>query len=108
MLKKQEISTGARAKGGSSVDFNTGSWRALRPIIDINKCIHCMLCYLYCPDNSIVIIKESAKLKGNPEVIGIDLQHCKGCSLCSQVCPIHCIKMISEEEAKNNDKNNEN
>ena len=100
LQKKQDISIGARAEGGSAVDFNTGSWRALRPIIDTNKCIHCMLCYIYCPDNAVCIIKESAKQKGNPEVTGIDIKHCKGCSICSSVCPVKCIKMVSEEEAK--------
>ncbi|MEM4637569.1 MAG: 4Fe-4S dicluster-binding protein [Candidatus Woesearchaeota archaeon] len=102
LLKKDEISTGAKAPGGSSEEFNTGTWRAIRPIIDTNKCIHCMLCYLYCPDNAVCILKESVKQNGNPEIIGIDLKHCKGCSICSQVCPVHCIKMVPEEEAKKN------
>ncbi|GIU69274.1 MAG: pyruvate synthase subunit PorD [Candidatus Woesearchaeota archaeon] len=99
LLKKDEISKGAKTEGGSSEEFNTGTWRALRPIIDKNMCINCMLCYLYCPDNSITIIKEGPD--GNPVIKGIDLKHCKGCSICSQVCPVHCIKMIPEEEAKN-------
>ncbi|MGV8151428.1 MAG: 4Fe-4S dicluster-binding protein [Candidatus Woesearchaeota archaeon] len=102
MLKnKNEISIGARAVGGSSQDFDTGTWRAMRPIIDKDKCINCMLCYIYCPDNALTILKEGKD--GNPILTGVDLKHCKGCSICSQVCPVHCIKMISEEEAKKND-----
>lgn len=98
LLKKDEISIGAKAIGGSSEKFNTGTWRVKRPVIDMNKCIHCMFCYLYCPDNAICIIKESIKQNNNPEVVGIDLNHCKGCSICSKVCPVHCIKMIPEED----------
>ena len=101
LKNKEEISTGAQAVGGSSVDFNTGTWRAIRPIIDTSRCINCMLCFLYCPDNAVMIKKEGKD--GNPEVTGIDLKHCKGCSICSQVCPVHCIKMIPEEEGKRND-----
>jgi len=100
----KEISIGARVEGGSSKNFNTGNWRANRPTIEMNKCIHCMMCYLYCPDNSIKIIKESAKQKGNPEVIGVDLDHCKGCAICSSVCPVKCITMMPEVEAAKKEK----
>jgi len=95
----KEISIGARVEGGNSVQFNTGSWRAMRPVIEFNKCIHCMLCYLYCPDNAVKIIRESPNQKGNPEVIGIDTDHCKGCAICHSVCPVKCITMIPETEA---------
>jgi pyruvate ferredoxin oxidoreductase delta subunit len=95
----KEISIGARAEGGSSRKFNTGNWRAVRPSIELNKCINCMLCYLYCPDNSIKIVVESPNQKGNPEVIGVDYDHCKGCAICSSVCPVKCITMMPEVEA---------
>ena len=104
MKNYQEISIGARAEGGSSVDFNVGSWRAIRPVIDLNKCIHCMLCFLYCPDNSIMIVKESSRLNENPEIVGIDLNHCKGCGICKSVCPVKCITMIQENDALRKDK----
>jgi pyruvate ferredoxin oxidoreductase delta subunit len=99
-----QISIGARAEGGSSTKFNTGNWRAMRPSIEFNKCINCMLCFLYCPDNSIKIVADSPKQKGNPEVVGIDLDHCKGCAICSSVCPVKCITMIPEVEATKRDK----
>jgi len=101
---KDEISIGARAEGGSSVEFNTGSWRALRPNINLDKCIHCMMCFLYCPDNAVKIIKNSDKQGGNPEVIDVDLKHCKGCSICSSVCPVKCIVMEKETDALKRDK----
>jgi pyruvate ferredoxin oxidoreductase delta subunit len=99
----KDISIGARAEGGSTEQFNTGSWRAIRPNINLDKCIHCMLCFLYCPDNAVKIIKYSDKQGGNPEVIGIDLKHCKGCSICSSVCPVKCITMEKETDALKRD-----
>jgi pyruvate ferredoxin oxidoreductase delta subunit len=104
----KELSPGARVEGGSSVNFNTGSWRAMRPSIQLDKCINCMLCFLYCPDNSIKIIQVSDKQKGNPEVTGIDLDHCKGCGLCANVCPVKCIIMESETESVKKDKEKKN
>jgi len=100
----KEISIGARAEGGSSQKFNTGNWRNIRPVIDLSKCIHCMLCFLYCPDNALLIIKESPKQKGNPEIIGVDLEHCKGCAICHSVCPVKCITMVPETEEAKKDK----
>ncbi|MGV8172305.1 MAG: 4Fe-4S dicluster-binding protein [Candidatus Woesearchaeota archaeon] len=100
---KSEISVGARAEGGSTLEFNTGSWRALRPNINLDKCVHCMLCFLYCPDNAVKIIKVSDKQGGNPEVIGVDTKHCKGCSICSSVCPVKCITMEKETDALKRD-----
>ena len=102
LMNKTEMSQGARADGGSSVEFNTGTWRAMRPIIEKDKCINCMLCYLYCPDNSITITKEGPN--SLPVLTGVDLKHCKGCSICAHVCPVKCIHMISEDEAKKGDK----
>jgi pyruvate ferredoxin oxidoreductase delta subunit len=93
----KEITIGARSEGGSSQNFNTGGWRAMRPNIDMDKCIHCMMCFLYCPDNSIKIIKESKNKGNNPEVTGIDLDHCKGCGICASVCPVKCITLVGEK-----------
>lgn len=102
LKNKDEISIGARAVGGSSVEFNTGSWRAIRPVIKLDKCINCMLCFLYCPDNAVMIDKTGAK-DGNPKITGVDLKHCKGCSICSSVCPVKCITMVKETDALKTD-----
>jgi 2-oxoacid:acceptor oxidoreductase delta subunit (pyruvate/2-ketoisovalerate family) len=65
--------------GGTSRHFLTGTWRTERPVLDLQRCIHCMLCWLYCPDSSI--------LARDGRVVGIDLDHCKGCGVCAAVCP---------------------
>ena len=67
----------------------TGSWRAVRPVIDTDKCTRCRLCWIYCPDAAIHIGEDGA--------ISIDYTYCKGCGICGRECPTHAINM--EEEA---------
>jgi pyruvate ferredoxin oxidoreductase delta subunit len=71
----------------------TGSWRVLRPVIDLTLCIParknkiaCFTCWLYCPD--VVITKTI------PPVI--DYEYCKGCGICAEECPADAIKMVEE------------
>jgi len=73
---------------GNSIAYETGGWRAHRPIIDMAACTHCMMCWLYCPD--MAILTQDRKLQG------VDLAHCKGCGICAQVCPVKCITMVEE------------
>jgi len=75
---------------GNAINYKTGSWRTFKPVRDEEKCTHCLLCWIYCPDSSIIV--EDGKVKG------IDYEHCKGCGICSTQCPVNAIKMI--EEAK--------
>jgi 2-oxoacid:acceptor oxidoreductase delta subunit (pyruvate/2-ketoisovalerate family) len=75
---------------GNAIQYNTGNWRAFRPVLNLEKCTHCLMCWLYCPDVS-VIVKDS-------KMIGFDLEHCKGCGVCADVCPPKCISMHPEAE----------
>ena len=75
---------------GNAIEYETGSWRAFRPIVDINKCTHCLLCWMYCPDVSIIV--EDSRM------VGVDYDHCKGCGVCADVCPPKCISMHPENE----------
>ena len=77
---------------GNARTYNTGSWRASRPIRDEEKCTDCLICWIYCPDSSIIV-------KDN-KIVGIDLEHCKGCGICATECPKKAIKMIPEGEAR--------
>lgn len=81
----------------TSLIYLTGSWRLERPIFDPQKCVQCLMCWLVCPDSSIIL--------ENGKVVGIDYDHCKGCGLCSLQCPpkAKALKMVLEaelEEAK--------
>lgn len=79
-------------EAGNSHGYETGSWRSFRPIHDEEKCTNCLLCWVYCPDSSIVV--EEGKF-GH-----FDYDHCKGCGICAQECPpkASAIKMIDELE----------
>ncbi len=77
---------------GNSVEYETGAWRSSRPILDKEKCTHCMFCWLFCPDGSIRV--------ENGKVMGIDLAHCKGCGICAAECPRKAISMMEEIAAK--------
>jgi pyruvate ferredoxin oxidoreductase delta subunit len=73
---------------GTAKEYKTGSWRSRRPVVDKEKCINCMICWMYCPDNSILVEKGEMK--------GFKLTHCKGCGICANQCPKEAIVMIEE------------
>jgi pyruvate ferredoxin oxidoreductase delta subunit len=85
---------GAILDAGSSMRNNTGSWRTYVPVRDYAKCIHCLRCWILCPD-SAVLVKDG-------KVVGTDLEHCKGCGICAKECPpkVQCIAMKLESEMK--------
>jgi len=72
-------------KAGSAMDYNTGSWRTFKPVVDHSKCINCLQCWIYCPDSAI-LVKDG-------KMAGYDYEHCKGCGICASICPVKCIKM---------------
>lgn len=83
---------GLITEAGNSQDYETGSWRAHRPLIDMDKCSHCMICWVYCPDSSIMV--KDGKLAG------VDYTHCKGCGICAHECPRKAITMVEEASVK--------
>jgi NADPH-dependent glutamate synthase beta subunit-like oxidoreductase len=48
-------------------------------------CVGCDLCFLLCPDISIMKQGENA--------YGVNKDYCKGCSICATICPRHVIEM---------------
>jgi len=73
---------------GNSVLYLTGGWRSDRPIWNRDNCNDCMLCWVHCPDSSILV--EDQKMTG------IDLDHCKGCGVCVLECRFDALEMIPE------------
>jgi pyruvate ferredoxin oxidoreductase delta subunit len=78
------------AEPGSASNYQSGDWRAQRPILDREKCDKCGLCWLYCPDAAIKPLYDG--------YYEIDLYYCKGCGICAKECRRGAIKMILEEE----------
>ncbi len=73
------------APGASGI---TGYWRTVKPVIDGDKCIKCILCWLYCPEDTIIRREDDS--------VYVDYQYCKGCGICADVCPVDAIKMVPE------------
>ena len=91
------VSGGYIPQAGNALEYETGGWRSARPVRDDEACIDCLFCWIYCPDNAIVVSDESVKGQG------IDVAHCKGCGICAAVCPKDCIEMIAESEFSGGD-----
>lgn len=81
---------GLIVEAGNATNYETGSWRSSRPVRDVDKCTNCLICWVYCPDSSIIVSDEKIK--------EIDYYHCKGCGICAKECPVKAIKMVDEKE----------
>ena len=66
----------------------TGQWRLFRPEISQEKCNRCGLCYLYCPEGTVLFKNAPAP--------AINLTYCKGCGICASECPRKAIAMKPE------------
>lgn len=70
---------GTVPRGGTAMMNKTGDWRTKRPVFHEENCIHCLFCYVYCPDMAIIV--EDGKMAGS------DYDYCKGCGICANECP---------------------
>ncbi len=75
---------------GSTVKNKTGGWRSLRPVWIKKKCTQCMICWQFCPDDSIPQ-KDGKRSETN-------FDYCKGCGICAEECPVKAIEMVQEEK----------
>lgn len=101
MVKKLEIKGwkdiphGGVIQSGTSVHFPTGNWRSKVPVWQSKNCIHCMMCWAVCPDNSVKTTPDGKRGE-------YDYNFCKGCGICAVECPIS-AKVIKEIKAANPD-----
>ncbi len=86
-VKFADIPEATAYEAGYLVTKNAG-WRNSRPVIDTDRCVGCLQCYLYCPDG--VIYKKDGK-------VAIDYDFCKGCGICRKMCRTGAIEMEAEK-----------
>jgi len=72
-------------------ESHTGGWRQQKPVFDETLCIHCLLCWVNCPEPAIIT--------ENQRMLGYDYRYCKGCGICFASCPVGAISMVPEAEA---------
>jgi 2-oxoacid:acceptor oxidoreductase delta subunit (pyruvate/2-ketoisovalerate family) len=92
LTRWEELPAAGVVAPGDAVQPVTGDWRTSgRPVLELDKCVNCLLCWLYCPDSAI-------ELEGTT-LTGIDYRYCKGCELCVEVCPEEALTMQPEAVA---------
>ena len=87
----QELTIGGFiVEGGNAKDYETGTWRTWRPVWKEENCIHCLTCWVFCPEDAYRL-KEgfSRSGKSRQEIEEIDYYHCKGCGICVRECPVN-------------------
>lgn len=85
----ETLPMGPSTYAGHLVDVSSGM-RTFRPIIDTEKCIRCLRCFLVCPDGTI---------DKSGETLEIDYDYCKGCGVCAKECKFDAIAMVKEADA---------
>lgn len=68
----------------------TGDLRTMVPVLDLDRCEHCFICWQFCPDKAFVA-KEG-------KILSVDLAACKGCGVCEKVCPPKFNAIIMKED----------
>jgi 2-oxoacid:acceptor oxidoreductase delta subunit (pyruvate/2-ketoisovalerate family) len=85
----EELETGGAVAASEAVQPETAGWRTgLKPLADLDACINCLLCWLYCPDSAVLL--------DGTTFVGFDERYCKGCEICAEICPVNAVAMVRD------------
>jgi pyruvate ferredoxin oxidoreductase gamma subunit len=87
--------------GNTILKDSSASRSGFLPVFDADKCVHCGLCDLVCPDLCFVWKQEQAADDEDSVRVwleGIDYHYCKGCMRCVDSCPSGALARQAEEE----------
>ena len=73
---------------GNSPERKTGNWRQFRPVLAVDKCTRCWICFVRCPEAAISLDADDYPT--------VDYDECKGCLLCVHECPTHAFTAEKE------------
>jgi 2-oxoacid:acceptor oxidoreductase delta subunit (pyruvate/2-ketoisovalerate family) len=91
LLSWRDLTPGGAVHPGDAPRLRTGGWRTgVKPSVSLERCVNCLLCWLYCPDSAVVL--------DGTTFTGFDYDLCKGCELCSVVCPVEAIEMVADDD----------
>ncbi len=68
---------------------STAGWRTIRPVIHLDRCTRCNVCWKFCPDVAVGFDPD-----GYPMIL---YDACKGCGICANECAPKAITMEREE-----------
>ena len=66
------------------------------PVFNRERCIHCGLCDLVCPDLCLVWDEGEKGGRFERELMGVDYRYCKGCLRCVESCPASAMTKKAE------------
>lgn len=84
---------------GSTVSNDlSASRQGVIPLFHPERCIHCGMCDITCPD--MVFQFSEGIYKGRKTRVngGLDYHHCKGCLRCVSICPVEALTKAEEKD----------
>jgi pyruvate ferredoxin oxidoreductase gamma subunit len=92
-----------QAPGGIVREPGSTAWNDLSisrtgwlPVLDRERCVHCGVCDLVCPDFCLVWRDGAADAQFERELAGVDYRYCKGCMRCVESCPSRALTREAE------------
>jgi pyruvate ferredoxin oxidoreductase gamma subunit len=90
--------------GGAIPSVGNTAWNDLTtsrtgslPVLDPEKCIHCGMCSMVCPDLCMVWVSEGdGPVPTATRLVGVDYRYCKGCMRCVESCSTGALTQVAE------------